>query len=319
MNEAMALPPEQIIESAWLEQSKWSKTADNLKAEVVRWRNLAAIAGVLGAFLEILAGSLTELGESWFWPRALIALSGAVILSMVPFVVKTKTSKDQVRAWIRARSTSEALKEMIYRYLLRVEPFRSESTPSDLIKRCQAIKEKVQDLNIHAASIEPPRKARPLALSIDDYVEKRVNDQIKNYYRPKSRENALAYKRFHDLEFWLSLLAVIIGALSGTAIAAGLPILSALSPWAAVVTTASAAVAAHIAASHFDHQAMIYHGTADRLINLRDEWLTMSDRLDPVCIAKFVDDCEHAISTENEAWLAKWTEDRAKSEDRGID
>ncbi len=309
MSKPTALSQEQIIESAWLDQARWSETANNLKAEIVRWRKSAAIAGVSGAFLEVLATSLAVLGESWFWPRALVALAGAAILSVVPFVVKTKTSKDQVRAWIRARSTSEALKEMIYRYLLRVEPFKLESTPSDLIIRCQVIKETVQDLNIHAASIGPSRKSRPLALNIDDYVEKRVNDQIENYYRPKSRANALAYKKFHGLEFKLSMLAVIMGALSGAAIAAGIPILSTLSPWAAVLTTASAAVAAHIAASHYDHQAMIYYGTADRLTSLRDEWRSMSNRLDPFCIAKFVNDCEHAISTENEAWLAKWTEE----------
>lgn len=83
-------------------------------------------------------------------------------------------------------------------------------------------------------------------------------------------------------------------------------------PWVAVVTTASAAVTAHLAASRFDHQAMIYYSTADRLTNLRDEWLVMPDRLDPDIIGRFIDDCEHAISTENEAWLAKWSEDTLK-------
>jgi hypothetical protein len=141
MSETTVLDPGSIIESAWTDQARWSKTADNLKAEIVRWRNLAALAGVLGAFLEVLAASLMDFGDSWFWPRALMALSGAVILSVVPFVVKTKTSNDQVRAWVRARTTSEALKEVIYRYLIRAAPFESYSTPLDLIKRCQALKE----------------------------------------------------------------------------------------------------------------------------------------------------------------------------------
>ncbi len=105
------------------------------------------------------------------------------------------------------------------------------------------------------------------------------------------------------------MLAVILGALSGAAIAAGLPKLFALGPWAAVVTTASAAVAAHLAASRFDYQTVLYFRTADRLKSLRDEWLATSNRLDPAIVARFVDDCEHAISAENEAWLAKWNAD----------
>lgn len=312
MNETAALDTEHIIESAWRDQAIWSETANNLKAKYVRWRNLAAMAGVSGAFLEILAASLAGLGESWFWPRVLIALAGAVVLSIVPYVVRTKASKDRVREWVRARSVSEALKEIIYRYLVIAPPFGPEPIPSDLIKRCQAIKEKVRDLSIHAASTEPQRKARPLALTIDSYVESRVNDQIDRYYHKKGRENARAAERFHNLEFGLSLLAVVMGALASAAVATGLPKLSTFGPWVAVVTTASAAVNAHLAASRFDHQAMIYYSTADRLIGLRDEWLANTNRLNPSIIAKFVDDCEHAISTENEAWLAEWTREQTE-------
>ena len=82
----------------------------------------------------------------------------------------------------------------------------------------------------------------------------------------------------------------------------------------AVATTATAAVTTHLAASRFDHQAITYFGTANRLVGLRDAWLADPDRLDPARVAKFVDDCENAISSENEAWLVEWT--RAEGEER---
>ena len=89
--------------------------------------------------------------------------------------------------------------------------------------------------------------------------------------------------------------------------------LSVLDPWVTVVTTVSTAIMAHLTASRYDHQAMTFYGTADHIIGLRDEWLANSKRLDPACVAKFVDDCEHAISTEHEAWLADWTREKSEN------
>lgn len=304
-----------IVESAWRDQAIWSEVANQLKTGLSTWRFRAAVAGILGAFLETLAASLAGLGEQWGWLRALIALSGAVILAVVPYVTRTKVSKDRVREWVRARSASEALKEIIYRYLLSAPPFGLASSPADLIKRSQGVKEKVRDLNIHAASTEPPCKTRPLTLTVDGYVEKRVNEQVERYYGPKGREKALVAKRLHTFEFGLGLLAVVMAATASAAVATGFKQLSGIGPWVAVVTTASAAVTAYLTAARYDHEAITYFGTADRLVGLRDQWLVNPERLEPACVARFVDDCEHAISTENEAWLAEWTRKQANLED----
>jgi len=68
-----------------------------------------------------------------------------------------------------------------------------------------------------------------------------------------------------------------------------------------------------ISDSRYDHEAIIYFGTADRLTAVRDTWLSEPNRMDPARVARFVDDCEHAISTENEAWLAKWIRDHPEN------
>jgi CheY-like chemotaxis protein len=312
MNETSPIQgAEQIVKSAWRDQAVWSETANALKRELSWWRNLAAVAGVAGAFLATLAVALPDLGENSRLIQASIALTGAIVLSIVPYVAKTKASRDQVREWVRARSASEALKETIYRYLVGAQPFLPGSQPLELLNRIREVKDTVRDLSIYTASIEPPDKKRPLRLTIDDYIEKRVNDQIDKFYRPKGRENAIAAKRLHNWEFRLGLLAVIMSAAAGTA-ATEFPELSAIGSWVAVVTTAGAAVTAHLAASRYDHQAMTYLGTADRLAGLRDEWLTNPKNRDQDIINKFVDDIEHAISTENEAWLAEWTREKAE-------
>lgn len=312
MNEPPGPVARQIIKDAWRDQAVWSEAANRLKAELTAWRYRAAVAGVAGAFLETLAGALVGLGERWWWLRALLALAGAVVLAVVPYVLRTKASKEQVRAWVRVRSTSEALKEEIYRYLVAAQPFGRDAAPAELVERCQIIKDKVSDLAAHAY-VEPPNKKRPLELDADGYVEQRVNDQIENYYRPKGNDNAERARKLHDWEFGLGLLAVVMGAATGAVATTGLDWLAYLGPWVAVVTTAAGAVTAHLAASRYDHAAMTYFATADRLTGLRNAWLADPDRLDPTRVAKLVDDCENAISTENEAWLAEWTREKEQA------
>ncbi len=304
-----AVDARRIVASAWQDQAVWSETANRLKAELTRWRVWAAIAGVSGAFLATLAGTLGALGGPWSWLRAAVALASAVILAVVPYVLRTKVSKDQVRDWVRARSTSEALKEEIYRYLVGATPYGRNPAPAALVGRCQAAKDKVRDLSARAAGVEPAKKDRPLELDPAGYVEQRLEAQIGSYYQPQGKRTALRAKRLHDLEFGLGLLAVVLGAMASAVAATGVEWLSHLSPWVAVVTTAGAAVTAHLAAAGYDHAAMTYYATADRLAGLRDEWRADPNPLDPARVAKLVDDCENAISTENEAWLAEWTGD----------
>ena len=296
----------QVVASAWRDQAVWSAAAGRLKAELDLWRRRAAVGGVLGAMLATAATASAAAGNAWWWPRMLASLAGALALAVVPYVSKTKVSSERVRAWVRARSASEALKETIYRYLLGAAPFGADAPASELIRRCQLIKARVEDLGAAVAAITPPTKARPLSMTVDDYVHGRVNDQVDGYYYPKAAENALAAKRLQRLEFALGLLAVALGAAAGAAVATGVTGLAMLAPWVGVATAAAAAVTAHRAAMRYDHGAMIYFSTAERLRGLRDEWLVTANRFDPPIVAAFVDNCERAISTENEAWLAEW-------------
>lgn len=295
------------VKTAWRDQAIWSKTADNLKAELFKWRLWAAVAGVVGAILETGAATITGLGDAGRRPGAVIALIGAVVLAVVPYVSKFKTSKERYSEWVRARSASEALKEAIYTYFFGAPPYGPNPSPADLIRQCQTIKEKAQDLTLHAASVEPEEKERPLSLTVEEYINKRVNDQIENFYRKKGREKARKAESLRTWEFRLGLAAVALGALASGETASGITGLSIAGPWVAVLTTVSAAFAAYLSASLYHREAIIYFGTADRLTSLRDIWISTGNPADPAKVAKFVEDCEQAISTENKAWLVKWT------------
>lgn len=298
--------PGHLIESAWKDQAIWSVTADRLKANLTWWRNLAACAGVLGALLETLSATAFSEVEKW---RCGIALAGAVVLAVVPIVVKTKLSKERTSAWVGARSAAEALKATIYRFLLAAPPFDASRDPGAFVARCQAVKDNAQNLNAQAALTTPPTKVRPTTLTPEQYVATRVNDQIDKYYRPKAQSNALTAKRLHDGEFWLTVLAVVMGTLASAPAGLGVPQLAALGPWVAVVTTASAAVVAYLAASRAEYQSIAYFTTANRLTGIRDLWQADANRAAPEKVAQFVDACETTIATENQAWITEFNRD----------
>jgi hypothetical protein len=298
---------EDVVASTWRDQAIWSETANLLKRDLTRWRARAAVAGVVGAFLATLAAALGGASANSEWSASALALAGAVVLAVVPYVTRTKASQERVREWVRARSTSEALKEEIFRYLVCAPPYTEAATPADLITRREAIKDTVQDLSIHAAEVDPPKQQRPLSLSRAEYIDLRVNDQIERFYVPKGRDHARTAKRLHNWEFALGLAAVVLAAMAGATATTGWGWLDSLGSWVAVITTASAAVTAHVVGGRYDHHAMTYFATANRLASLRDAWRADPNRQEPARFAKFVDDCENAISTENEAWLAEWT------------
>ena len=303
-----------LVKELWKDQARWSKTAGQLKKELTNWRLYATIAGITGAVIETTAGTIAAAFNPELRILAgVIALLGAIILATVPFILRNKASKEKISEWVRARSVSEALKELIYKYLIKVNYSASQQDLQELIDETEAVKEKVKDLTIYCVDIPEVPASRPLTLTVDQYITLRVDDQIEGYYRRKGKEKAKAAKRLHTFEFILGFLAVILGVVAGFPAFTENFSFSFLGPWVAVVTTIAGAVTAHMAAMRYDHEAIIFFSTADRLSSLKKKWLLLSGTMNTDTINKFVDDCEHAISTENESWLAKWAEEEKKT------
>lgn len=305
-------PNPDIVRSAWLDQARWSKTAEGLRRGLGRWRMIAAVGGVLGALLSTLAAALPN--ETRFEPvRAGLALAGAVLLGIVAVILRTQVSRERIQAWVRARSAAEALKEEIYRFLVGATPYGPDRSGQLFEQRRLAHKAKVSDLNLEAASVNPSQDTdRPIGiLTVEEYIHDRVNGQIDGYYAIKARENAKVAKRLRNLEFILLLVAAALGVLAAGTV--GAPGLSALGSWVAVLTTAGAAVTTFLAAGRYDLQAITYYGTADRLTAVRNAFLVDPNNRDQARLSKFVDDIENAISSENEAWLAGWSREEKQA------
>jgi hypothetical protein len=238
-------------------------------------------------------------------------------------------SPERVQAWTTARNVSEQLKEAIYRHLMGVlppEPLADGSAPPDaagpgnLVRRCRTIKLAAVDLAGVAAAARAVDRPRKTQLTLDDYLADRVEGQI-SYYRRKGEAAGRAAKRLQAIEFGLGVTAVILGTLTGSAVAGdggGDPAkqiftISALLPLLAVVSAATAAVTGHIAGAREAEIAAKYFATYDLLKTIRDEWRVSPEPQDPANVRRLADTVERAIASEYGGWVADWNKAQQKA------
>jgi hypothetical protein len=319
--------PAQVITSAWSDQALWSAVATKIGDSIRWWRVVAAAAGLGGLFLSILAGTMTDAEQST--PRMALTTVGVLLLALVPYLRQRLVSPERVQAWTTARNVSEQLKEAIYRHLMGVlppEPLADGSAPPDaagpgnLVRRCRTIKLAAVDLAGVAAAARAVDRPRKTQLTLDDYLADRVEGQI-SYYRRKGEAAGRAAKRLQAIEFGLGVTAVILGTLTGSAVAGdggGDPAkqiftISALLPLLAVVSAATAAVTGHIAGAREAEIAAKYFATYDLLKTIRDEWRVSPEPQDPANVRRLADTVERAIASEYGGWVADWNKAQQKA------
>lgn len=299
MTETASMTPEQgaSLKSIWEDQNKWSQAADHLKQQVQTARLRAAVLGLLGAFLTTLASVLAQNNGGIL--QTVIAAAGAVCLAIAPLILKRGATTEHIKTWTRTRAAAEALKGQIYCFLAGGPPYGSERPPELLLRKHDEVVDGVKDIN---PIMEPQVKSLPVLLTVDGYIDQRVQGQ-ENFFNKNSVKLKKQADQFNSIVFILALIAAALGAIT-TFLGHWA---SLIGPWAAVITTAGAAVAAHAAAERYTTLATTYSATAGRLKSLREKFSIDKNRNAPERIEKFISDCEEALSAENGGWMAEWS------------
>jgi hypothetical protein len=292
----MAAPAAGIANWVWRQQSIWSQTANKLKRDLTRWRAAGLALTIIGAVLATLGTQVATIsspaGKGLLW-------AAAVAVGLVP-VIQPRLGRQAVEAWSRARSASETLKEQVYTYLAAVSPYREDDRDQRLHDQADATLTAVDDLLPRTAGIEPVLRPLPAVGDVEGYVAIRVNEQIYGYYRTQTRQLNERLRWLRGAEFTLAAAAVVVAATAGSLGVKG------AAAWVPVITTVSAALAAHVAAARYEFLLVEYARTAAQLERLRDG---RHPPADPGQAAhaddKFVAECERIISAQNEAWMAK--------------
>ncbi len=287
------------IESFWEDYRVWNSVAGDLKKSIVRSRAWVLIFVSAGAVCETAAVVVPD--TEW---RQVIAIAGALLLVITPWIQSKKLSKERVQDWTRARAAAERLKSDTYRYVTGVAPYDGDDRDKALFARKEEIVSRVDDLGIEAAGAKPTNEPMPAApLDVDGYYQERVLDQM-NWYKGRALSYAKRFDIWRRVQNTLTLGAAILGVLASY-VEGG----KSWGMWVAVLTTVGAAIASHVAAARYEAQAIVYYSTRRRLQDLHARREAGIEGF--VDDAAFVSACEDALAFENQSWVAEFGKEGA--------
>ncbi|MFG3684382.1 DUF4231 domain-containing protein [Micromonospora chalcea] len=279
------------VAEVWDRQSVWSQTANRMKVSIGRFRTVSLALTVGGAVVATVASMAGV-------PRAVasvLVVVAAVAVGLLP-VLRPRWSGPVLQDWTRARSVSEALKSEVYLYLARAGDYAGSDREALLGTSTDTVSSDASDLLRYTSGIKPARRDLPPVTDHGSYLKVRVAGQADGYYRLRAAQLQARLSWFRRTELALAVAGVVFGALAARFPGWG------LGGWIAVVTTVTAAVAAHVAAARYDYQLVEYLRTADELARLRR---AASRTTSPAELDDLVVRCERVISIQNEGWMAK--------------
>jgi len=288
------------LEIAADRQAVWSATANAQKSALERTRWVVFSLSILGALFATIAGQGVA--------RTAFAMTGAAILALGTFLTTRLMGDARVAGWVRARAAAEGLKREAYKCAVRAAPYdgSDEERASRLNDERERIEEAASDLVQLQSMPSRPGSAPKADLSPDEYVQKRVIGQARGYYTPKAERYRVLVRRLGWAELALAaaatLLTAALGAIDKSSIGFDFDFVA----LAAVFTTISGAIVAHVESARYHFLVTTYRATARRLENelarANGPFVAPSPEW-----SAFVDRCEAIIADETGGWLAKWT------------
>ncbi|MFD7281617.1 DUF4231 domain-containing protein [Streptomyces sp. NPDC059862] len=275
----------------------WSQAAGQLKEQVVRARVTALALGVTAAALG------TAASQTVTWNEAVgrtLAFAAAVAAGCAPLMGQ-RGGPGRVSDWTRLRAVSEALKAELYMYLAGVGAYRGNESGSDLLReRARRFVADGGDLLRHTTGITAVERPVPEVRDVESYVEHRLRQQLEGYYRPRAAYMHRKVRLHERIEFALGALGAVMAAVAATW---GVEQIAA---WVAVAASIGVAVTAHALAQRYAYQQLEFTRTGEELERLLERWSAEPEPA-PEAADRFVAECEHVISVQNEAWMIRWT------------
>lgn len=299
------LPFSPTLLRTWADYRQTAARSRALKAQIQFARQRVLFLMIAGASF----GALVVTSESWSGvlveipslPKVFAAISAFCLGLVAVFsqnVLRTENEKDGVLL----RSIAEALKSEAFKFMAKAPPYNAEDADDKLADRAKQLYG--GGLPGEPVSLDPERERQGLPetwLSVDDYVEKRVREQIDQFYKPRSLASARRVKQLRITSFALAVAGAAIAAM-----AALLPDASWTAAWTGAIGTATGAIAAHLFAERLQYLTISYDLTARRLEWLVVDWTRLRSRDEQAAANELILACEDAISVENSAWVAEW-------------
>jgi hypothetical protein len=284
------------LDAIWSANRTWAETAGYYKRIIDAWGIRTLWLALAGAVLAAVDQQIAPLAEhnSLFKAPGLL---GAALIVLATYFTAQMLNSDNQKLWIRSRSAAESLKSVVYLYRASASPFAGPDKASNAAQRIQTILEQVKDISPRQAAIKPMPSAAPL--TVDQYITGRVDDQI-TWYEKRALEFQTKADGFRYAVIVLGVASVILGVIAT---------MLAVSPWIAVIATATTAISAYVKNRKYQDLIALYSNTAVRLRTLKATWSgsgkTDADKPDRDA---FIQRCEETMSAENGSWVAQWSQ-----------
>jgi hypothetical protein len=174
--------------------------------------------------------------------------------------------------------------------------------------------ELLQNTGLPLDAVDGPGKPLPELKTIDDYVRKRVQDQLK-YYKKTAVAHQKTMARFRAWTILLGGAATAMGIIGA--------LLTELALWVPVITTATVAMTTFVQASRLQGLVPLFQATATQLDFKLASWSDGAEHRASLAATavrnaeiEFVCACEDILSRENDAWRAEW---KSKDQKGSID
>jgi len=285
---------DEMFQLLWHQYRTWGDTSRHLKQRNSAWKKYVLILTLAGT-------ALATLGPFAGAPLSrLLPVLGAAALAMATYLGRELLDTKHEERWTRARAAAEAFKSEACKYLVQAPPYNGPDRASRLKARISDVGQVTKDLAPDDITPEALNREMPTApWTIDDYLKKRIDDQV-NWYRTRAAEHTASMRQGRLIALILGGAAVLLSAITG-ATADG------PSVWAAilgVVTTAGGSIGAYFQAGHFEAVALKYRETALALESLKADFKTTPTAQNA---ADLVTNAEAIMQGENAAWLTELT------------
>jgi hypothetical protein len=290
----MATQPLAGINAAWSLYRQCAASSAFHKSRLESLTKISLWLGIAGAVIAT-ASSVLPPGPSSIAVSKVLATIGSICVALAGVTAAQAVAGNRDKIWVQCRGLGEALKSSVYMFCAGVPPFADANRAVILSQRVEKALKDMSGLELRADD----GKSGPGPLTIDDYIKVRVDDQAA-WYTQKAAE----FQKKAD--FWriCSFAGAAVGAVMGV-----VSTLYSLSPWVALLATATASITAYVKNQRYASMIGLYQATAIRLKALKDEWMdsgkTDADKAER---ASFIERCEQTMSLENGAWTAQWSQ-----------
>jgi hypothetical protein len=287
----------------WEYYRKSAKRSRQLK----KWITISRMVGWTLLIIGATSGVLADQAGGWAryqdWLPTALALTSAITLAVGAFISSYALDSKAERNWVIARSQAEALKSETYIYLVQAYPYDGEDKDHRLAQNVEDILGDI-DYPDELTEEEIIEKLPNDFMTMDEYLQKRVIDQVEKYYQPKAKEHTRTLNRLKIVGFTLGMTGAIIGAISVASQNAAWS-----ASWVAVFSTISGALASFTFAGRYQYLKTSYLLTARKLTWIHREWDRLPDEEKITQKSSFVRDFENTISVENSNWMAEFTKE----------